>query len=85
MMTVLEIRAEIHKAKLELSNAIMTDNYNEVPRLVTALSVLKDTLLECYGETYSKNIIPSAVAGSDVNIVKYSPTDFSGPSIRIVK
>jgi len=83
MMTIIELRCEIKKVKSELSNCVMNDNYSEIPRLITALSVLKDTLLECYSQSDTKNII-CPVVRSDINVVKYIPPDFTAP-LSIVK
>lgn len=83
MMTILQLRSQIKKVKSELSNCVMNDKYSEVPRLMIALSVLKDTLLERYSQTDTKNII-CPVVSSDINIVKYTPPDFTAP-LSIVK
>lgn len=82
-MTIIELRSEIKKVKAELATCIMQDRSSEIPRLLTALSALKDTLLECYSQADTKNII-CPIVGSDINVVEYSPPDFTAP-LSIVK
>lgn len=82
-MSILQIKREINNTKLELTNCIMNDNNEDVPRLMVALATLKDTLLESYQKAYSGNVISAEVA-SYIDVVKYSPPDFSRP-MRIVK
>lgn len=83
MMTIIEARLELAKAKRELAKAIMNNNYEETPRLLTLVSVLKDTLLECYSKANAKNVVSSVMSG-DVNVSEDSTTDTSSP-LRFVK
>lgn len=83
MMTVQKLEEQLNILKNELSECVRSNDYSDVARILTGMSAIKDTLLECYRDAYTKNIA-SSIKGSHVNIIKYSPTDFSAP-LSIVK
>lgn len=78
-----EIRNLIYSTNKDLDLAVKENNTAKIIQLLFALSILKDTLLESYGETCTNGAVCPVIT-SYVNISKYTATDFTRP-LRSVK
>lgn len=73
-----DIRKMIKQLNFELQNAVQSNDTENTLRCMFGLGILKDALLESYGETYTTDAI-GPVISSNVNIAKNSPTNLTGP------
>lgn len=82
-MTRKQIRKSIEQLNTELQQAVKDNNTSDTLRCLFGLGILKDMLLESYGETNASDAV-SPVVTSNVNVSEYRAPDFSSP-LRIVK
>lgn len=73
-----DIRKMIKQLNFELQNAVQSNDTENTLRCMFGLGILKDALLESYGETYATDSISPVIPGH-VNITKNSPTNLTGP------
>jgi hypothetical protein len=78
-----EIRKMIIQLNLELKNAVSLDDTENTLRCMFGLGILKDALLESYGETYATNAVGSVIT-SNVQVPKNRSTNLAGP-LRVAK
>lgn len=83
MLTINQLEREIRLLEDELKVCMVKDNYTDIARILTGISTLKDTLLESYRKSYTKNIVGS-ICNTNIDIVKQGSTDISAP-LRIIK
>jgi hypothetical protein len=83
MLTINELEKQLKELQNELRTKLTTNSHEDNARLLTAISVTKDTLLECYRNAYTKNIACPAVTGN-VDVIKNSSTNGAAP-LRVIK
>jgi len=55
MLSILMLHQEIKNTKRMLAEAVLRDEAQDITRLLNALSILKDTLIESYAKMYGDN------------------------------
>lgn len=78
-----EIRKTIKQLNFELQNAVQSNDTENTLRCMFGLGILKDALLESYGETYTTDSICPVVT-SNINITKNGAPNFARP-LKIAK
>lgn len=55
MISILQLYKQLADLKHELSQCILNDKFEEAPRILTGINIIKETLIEKYESLYLKS------------------------------